>query len=136
VKSIALIYCEENCQSNCLWGLTNHFTQNGWYKEASSRWMSAANDRLHICRTAKLMMYVPEEGRAWFGHHAAPALFILTACAQTQTLLCDGPCYNSKNAKQMGQEMKDMTDSSCARGTAIRIILHYPHYCTCAEYWC
>lgn len=82
------------------------------------------------------MIYVPEKGRAQFGRYATPALFLVTACAHTQRLLWDGSCYNSKKAKQMGQEMKDMADSSCASSTVTRIILGYPRYCTCAEYWC
>lgn len=43
-------------------------------------------------------------------------------------------CYN-KNAKQMGQEMKDTADSSYASGTVTSIIPGYPCYRMHAEYW-
>lgn len=81
------------------------------------------------------MIYVPEKGRAWFGHYATPVLSISTPYAQAQTLLCDGSCYNSKRAKQMGQEVKDKIDSPCTSGTVTRLILDYPCYCTCVEYF-
>lgn len=94
------------CWTMFLWGQTNHLIKNGWYEQALPGWIVAANGRLNTCKTAQYLIYVPERGTAWLAHYTTPALFISTACTETQTLLYDGSCHNSQSAKQMGQEMK------------------------------